>query len=172
MAILLKGYKPDNFESHTSLKLSFTNIRGLHSNFVYCDSFLESNSSDILALCETNLDDSIDSGNFSVRSYLPLIRKDSTTHMHGLAVYVKEGLPFAQNLSLENCGFLLHAFDWLYFTASYFFFLYRSPSSTRFTVFDSISFIIDNVLSINPSVNVSVFEDFNVRLKELANLFW
>ena len=49
---------------------------------------------DILALCETYLDDSIDSGNFSVSSYLPLIRKDSGTHMHGLTVYVKEGLPF------------------------------------------------------------------------------
>ena len=36
-------------------------------NFVDCESFLESNSPDILALCETNLDDSIDSGNFSVR---------------------------------------------------------------------------------------------------------
>ena len=46
--------------------------------------------------------DSIGSGNFSVRGYLPLIRKDSSTHMHGLAVYVKEGLPFAQDLSLEN----------------------------------------------------------------------
>ena len=49
---------------------------------------------DILALCETHLDDSMDSGNFSVSSYLPLIRKDSGTHMHGLTVYVKEGLPF------------------------------------------------------------------------------
>ena len=56
----------------------------------------------ILALCETNLDDSTDSGNFSVRGYLPLIQKDSSTHMHGLAVYVKEGLPFARDLSLEN----------------------------------------------------------------------
>ena len=55
------------------------NIRGLRSNFVDCESFLESNSPDILALCETNLDDSIDSGNFSVRCYLPLIRKDSGT---------------------------------------------------------------------------------------------
>ena len=53
-------------------------------------------------LCETNLDDSIDSANFSVRGYLPLIQKDSGTHMHGLAVYVKEGLPFARDLSLEN----------------------------------------------------------------------
>ena len=53
--------------------LSFTNIRGLHSNFVDCESFLESNSPDIFALCESNLDDSVDSGNFSVRGYLPLI---------------------------------------------------------------------------------------------------
>ena len=103
MAILSKACKPDNyFQSHNSLKLSFTNIRGLHSNFVDCESFLESNSPDILALCETNLDDSIDSDNSSVRGYLPLIQKDSSTHMHGLAVYVKEGLPFAQDLSLEN----------------------------------------------------------------------
>ena len=96
MAILLKACKPDNFELHNSLKLSFTNIRGFRSNFVDCESFLGSNSSDILALCEKNLDDSIYSGNFSVRGYLSLIREDSSTHMHGLAVYVKEGLPFAR----------------------------------------------------------------------------
>ena len=52
-----------------SLKLNFTNIRGFRSNFVE----FESNSPDILALCEINLDDSIDSGNFSLRGYLPLI---------------------------------------------------------------------------------------------------
>ena len=75
MVLLSKVCKPDNFESHNSLKLSFTNIRGLRSNFADCESFLKSNSPDILALCETNLDDSIDSGNFSVRGYLPLIRK-------------------------------------------------------------------------------------------------
>ena len=102
MAILSEACKPDNFELHNSLKLSFTNIRGLRSNFVDCESFLESNSPDILALCETNLDDSIDSGNFSVRGYLPLIWKDCSTHMHGLAVYIKEELLFARNLSLEN----------------------------------------------------------------------
>ena len=101
MAILSKLCKPDNFELHSSLKLSFTYIWGLHSNFVDCESFLESNSPDILP-CETNLDDSIDSGNFSVRGYLPLIRKDSSTHMHGLTVYMKEGLPLAWNLYLEN----------------------------------------------------------------------
>ena len=102
MTTLSKSCKPDNFELHNSLKFSFTNIRGLRSNFVDCESFLESNSPDILAVCETNLDDSTDSGNFSVRGYLPLIQKDSSTHMHGPAVYVKEGLPFARDLSLEN----------------------------------------------------------------------
>ena len=73
MVILSKGRKPDNFESHNSLKLSFTNIRWLRSNFVRYESLLESNSLDILALCETKLDDSIESTNFSVRSYIPLI---------------------------------------------------------------------------------------------------
>ena len=85
MTILSKACQPDNFESRNSLQLSFTNIGGLRLNFAECESFLESNSPDILALCETNLDDSIDSGNFSVRSYLPLICKDSGAHMHGLA---------------------------------------------------------------------------------------
>ena len=124
MAILSKACKPDNFESHNSLKLSFMNIQGLHLNFADHESFLESNSPDILALCETNLDDSIDSGNFSVRGYLPLIRKDSSTHMHGLAVYVKEGLPFTRDLSLENSAdsYLCFRLALLY-SVSYFFFL-------------------------------------------------
>ena len=57
------------------------NIRGLPLHFVDCESLLESNSPDILALCETNLDDSIVSVNFSVRGYLPLTQKDSTTDL-------------------------------------------------------------------------------------------
>ena len=102
MAILSKGCKPDNFEPHNSLKLSFTNIQGLCSTFVGCESFLELNSLDKLALFETNLDDSTESGNFFVRGYFPLIRKDYVTHMHGLVIYVKDGRPFTRDLSLEN----------------------------------------------------------------------
>ena len=73
MVILSKEHKPDKFGSHNSLKLSFTNIRGLRLNFAECESFLESNSLGILALFQANLDDSIDSGNFSVRGYLSLV---------------------------------------------------------------------------------------------------
>ena len=58
-----------NFESNNSLKLSFANIWGIHLNFVYYETSSQSNTADILALCETNLDDSIDSGNFSLSGY-------------------------------------------------------------------------------------------------------
>ena len=130
-------------------------------NFVDCESFLKSESPDIFALYETNLDDSIDSGNFSVRN--SLIQKDSSIHMHGLAVYVKEGPPFAWDLSLENSADSYLCFRLaLLQSVSYFFFLNQSPSLSLCTVFDSISSNIDEVLSINPSA-VFVFGDFNIH---------
>ena len=124
MAILSKQCKPDNFESYNTLKLRFMNIWELCSDFVECESVLGSNSPNIIALCETNLDHLIDSGNFPLRGYLPLIWKDSIAHIHGLAVYVKEGLSFAEELSLENSAnsnlcFLLA----LHHSVSYFCFL-------------------------------------------------
>ena len=87
--------------------------------------------------------------------------------MHGLVVYVKEGLPFAQDLSLENSADSYLCFQLaLLHSVSYFFFLYRSPSSALCMVFDSISSNIDEVLLINPSANVSVFGDFKVHHKD------
>ena len=158
--------KPDNFESHNSLKLSFKIFWGLHSILLIAN--LELNSPDVLALCETNLDDWIDSGNFSVRGYLSLIQKDSGNHMHGPAVYVKEGLPFARELSLENSAdshlcfwlALLHSVSYLFFLI-----IFQLPSSSLCTVFDSISSNIDEVPSINPSA-VFVFGDFTVHYKD------
>ena len=110
------------------------------------------------ALCETNLNDSIHSDTFSVIGYLPLIQNDSSTHMHAHAVDVREGLLFAKDLPWENStGFT---------SVSYFFFLYWSPSSYLCTIFDSISSNIDEVLSINPSANLSVFGHFIVHHKD------
>ena len=87
--------------------------------------------------------------------------------MHSLTVYVKEGLPFAWDVSLENSAdsylrFRLALLD----SVSYFFFLYQSPSLDFCTVFDSISSKIYEVLSINPSNNVFVFGDFNIHHKD------
>ena len=108
MAILSKACKPDNFESHNSLKPTFTeNIRGLHSNFVDCKSFLESNSLDILALCETNRDDSIDSGNFSLRL--------SSFNPKGFW-YSCMVSQFTLKKDFPLHGILTYIFDWLYFT--------------------------------------------------------
>ena len=86
--------------------------------------------------------------------------------MHGLTVYVKEGLPFGWELSLENSADSYLCFQLaLLYSVSYFFFLYRSPSSALCMVFDSISSNIDEVLSINPSANIFIFGDFNVHYK-------
>ena len=115
------------------------------------------NSPDILAVCETNLNDSIYSDNFFLRGYLPLIWKDDITHMHGLAVYVKEGLPFAQDLSQKDSANSYLCFRLaLLHSVYYFFFLYQSPSSLLWMVFYSISFNIDEVLSIKPSAVFSL----------------
>ena len=87
-----------------------------------------------------------------------------------MAVYVKEGLPFAQDLSLENSADFYSYFQLaLLYSVFYFLFLYQSPSLSSLslcTVFDSISSNIDEVLSINPSTNVFVFGDFNAHHKD------
>ena len=119
MAILSKWCKPDNFEPNNSLKRRFRKLRPSFQ-FGWCESFRETNSPNILVLCETNLDDSI--------SLWRVTHKDSIAHMYGLAVHIIEGLASAQDLSLEKSAdcylyfrlALLHA-------ASCFSFLYRSP---------------------------------------------
>ena len=85
--------------------------------------------------------------------------------MHGLAVYVKEGLPFAWDLSLENSADSYLCFRLALLHSVSYFFLYRSPSLLLCTVFDFISSNIDEVLSMNPSANVFVFGNFNVHHK-------
>ena len=115
MAILSKACKTDNFQSHNSLKLSSTNIE------VFVRISLDENLSWNLALLtfllyiEADLDDSLDSSNFSVR--------DSFAHMHGLTNCLKDALSFPRDFSNSADSYscfrlaLLHA-------VSYFFFLY------------------------------------------------
>ena len=89
---------------------------------------------------------STDSGNFSVRGYLPLIQKDCSTHMHGLTVYVKERrTSFCTRLiSRKLCRFLL-------------------TFSTSFTSLSVTLLPLDEVLSVNPSPNVFFFGDINIH---------
>ena len=112
------------------------------------------------------MDDSVDSGNFSVTGSLPLIRKDFYySYVRSCSLW--ERLPFARDLSLKNSADYYLCFRLaLLHSVSQFFFLYRSPSSSFITVFDSISSNIDEVLSISLSANVFVFGDFNVQHKD------
>ena len=85
--------------------------------------------------------------------------------MHGLAVYVKQGLPFVQDLSLEN-----YVDSYLFSTSfTSLSVLLLFPLSVTFFIvmhsFYSISPNIDEVLFINPSANVFVIGDSNVHHK-------
>ena len=85
---------------------------------------------------------------------------------------MKEGLPFARDLSLENFADSHLCFQLaLLHSVFYFFFLYQSPSSALCTVFDSISSNIDEFLSVNPSANVFFLGDFNVHNKDCLTYY-
>ena len=105
-------YRLHNFQSQNFVKLSFTSIQCLCWSFVICEYVFGSNSSDIVALCETKLDDWNESSKFSVRAYLPLIWKNSATHINGFVFYMKEGLPFSGDLLLETGWILNSVFNW------------------------------------------------------------
>ena len=80
---------------------------------------------------------------------------------------MKERLLFAEDLSPKDSADSYLCFRLaLLLSVSYFFFLYQSPSLPWCTVSYSVSSNIDQVLSINPSVNVFVFRDFNVLCKD------
>ena len=165
--MLSKACKLDNFESCNSKAYLYKYLR-LSLNFVDSKSSPQWNSPGVLGQFETNLDDSIDSGSFSVRGYLPLNWKDSSTHMMVSQFMWKEGIPFARHLSLKDSAgsYLCFRLDLLH-SVSYFFFLYQPPSSSLSTVFDSILSKINEVLSVYTSANAFVFGDFNVHHKDL-----
>ena len=163
MGILSKGSKPDNFESPNSVKLIFTNIWGLCSNCIECESFLKSNSRDILALCKTNLDESIDSSNFSVRGLLLLIWKDYYSYVWSCSLYEGRTFSLMGLISRMLCRFLLIFLTGYTYSLSYFFSPYWSPSLSLCADFDSVLSNIDKVLSISPSANVFVIGDFKVH---------
>ena len=109
MAMLSK-YVNQITKSHNSLKLVFTNSGGLGSNFVGFQFSFESDSPSICVLCETNSKDSVVSRNLLCMVHVPLVGKDSVTDIHVRAVYVKDRLPFARDLSLENSKYSYFCF--------------------------------------------------------------
>ena len=138
MTILSKACKPDNFEWHNSLKLSFTNILGLCLNFVDCKSFLESNSWHSCSvldkpgwlewfwhfLCE-RLSSFNPKGFYYSYTWSCSLCEGRTSFCTGL-------------ISRKLYGFLFMFSTDIKTLVSYFFFLYWSPLSLC-TVFDPVS---------------------------------
>ena len=106
----IKSYihKLDNFETKKFLNVSFTDVCGICSDFVVSETFLELNCHGILALCETNLNHSFDSNNFSLKGN-PWILKDYITHMNGLAVFLRKGMHSACDSSLKTLVILVYS---------------------------------------------------------------
>ena len=120
--------------------------RGLCSNFVGYESFLKSNSSDIFALYETNFDDLIDSGNFSVRGYLEGIL---------LLKYMVLRFMWRRDFNLQDSRLyktlklLPDIFDWFYFFSVVLLFPLSISLCFFPQVFDDIPYNID---SLNQSI--------------------
>ena len=139
MTILSKRCKQDNFEPHNSLKLSFTNIRGL------CSKFVRQTIWGKLGwfywfwqfLCQ---------GLFSFNPKQFCYSYAWSCSLCERRTSFCTGFPFAQDLSLENSVDSYLCF-WLALlhSVSYFFFLYRSPSLLLCSVFDSISSNADSL---------------------------
>lgn len=121
-------------------------------------------SPNIFALCETNLNSSTGNNEFLVPGYLPLFQKDSSIHIHGLSVYIRDNLSMARELFLEvtHCSFMCFPFSLLNYV-SYLCFLYRIPSSQDCSILDAIAYGIEKALHLHPSANIFVFDDFDTH---------
>ena len=113
MAILSKGCKADNFESHSSLKLSFT-----RPSFQFCWMWIFPWTK----LSWYSCPEWDELGWFSwfwqflFEGLSSFNLKRCFTCMHGLVVYMKEGLTFALTKSLENSADAFWCFDLIYFS--------------------------------------------------------
>ena len=87
---------------HTTPKSLVLLISTLCADSTGCEYFLELNSLDILSLSETKIGRLDWFCSFSVRGYLPMIRKDPVTHMLIVGAYFEGELTFACDSFLEN----------------------------------------------------------------------
>ena len=86
--------------SFSDVKLCFTNVRGLRSNYNEVSLFLLNRSPDLLALSETRLDSSVPSCVFTPDGYT-LHRLDKAP-CHGLALYARTSLPLRRLIEFED----------------------------------------------------------------------
>ena len=121
---------------------------------------------DILALCETNVDDSIDFGNFSVRGITSFNQKEFNHSNAWLCNLREERASLCIGLVSRKVRVLTDIFDWLYFIQCL-----TSLSSFDhllcfYAQFLMLYYVTDEVLPINPPATVFVFADLNAYHKD------
>ena len=82
------------------LKFSFSNVRGLRSNYDEVSRFLQIKSPDLLALSETKLDSSVQSSEFTPDGYT--FHRLDRSSSHGLALFAKTSLPLRRLRESED----------------------------------------------------------------------
>ena len=143
------------------LQLSFSNIRGLRSNFYEVSHFLQVRSPDVFAVSESKLDSTVSSADLTPVGYT--LHRFDKAPSHGLALYSKTSLPLRRLQESED-----PRHEYLAFLAPLrnvtflLFFLYRSPSSDC-EVLEVISNKVDLLLQKYPAAEVAVFGDFNAH---------
>lgn len=103
----------------------------------------------------------------SVMGYLPLIQKDSVTHVYGRAVYVNKGVRFTIVSFFENPSVFILMFSIGFTSPRVLIRFYITITSHFFCIiFDAISSNARIYLSIPPSTNVFAFGGYNDHNKD------
>ena len=110
--VLSKVCKPDNFESHNFLKLSFMSICGLQILLNVDLSWNQTLLTYLLYGRQTRITQLI----LAISLWQVIFLQSKRILWLICMVHVNEGLPFAWDLCLENLQILNHVFDWLYYT--------------------------------------------------------
>ena len=163
-----KKAKPTSQKSNVnpSFTMTYTNIRGLHSNLPELQTYLQQEVPDFMFLCETGHLDDTGLSQFKIDGYNDPIKKDDRRHGHGLAVYIKDGFPCSRATSFEDPSLPFMCFRVaLLHTTAYIFTLYR-PQTDGVAIFDCIAEKIDSILLAHPSASIHLCGDFNIHHQE------
>ena len=103
------------------LKILYTNCRSLPPNLDSLRAYAASHTPDIIALCETWIDDTISDFEIFIPEYF-VIRRDRNRHGGGVLLYIKENIPITNvtrhatiellfiEVSLKHCSLSIGLF--------------------------------------------------------------
>ena len=162
--------KQHRMNNHSNLITGSLNINSLRNKFDTVHYLLKCQYIDILALCETKLDDSFPKCQFDVPGY-NCIRKDRSRNGGGLLYYIRSDIPHRRRDDLEHVidshmGFELiimeltlnHKEKWLYALG------YKPPEIKNSVFENAFQFLCDVMM--NESSNIVLLGDYNYNLLE------